>query len=436
MAAQWPPNQQLDQAEIGMAKVLDMCGLQRLLEQQLDRAGDHTPFALHLVNMHPATQTPFPVGLSSCEGQVNEIVTCLNSLVSPEDVIAKINNRRVAVLQRKHLSHSGAASLAAEMRAKLSSPANAEWLNMHCSVGTVELAEAAESPGSLMRLAEQALAGTNPDGACIYTSYRCPRLIAEREEIAVASTLLEALENEQFELYYQPILMSKTMKVAQLEALIRWRHPTQCYLMPNHFIPAAERTGVIVNIGRWALERACRETLSRSSTLEVAVNISAVEFMTSDVSRSIENALEETGLYPRRLTIELTETVLLSNWKHLLWQLERIRDMGVKISVDDFGSGYSSLAYVHSLPIESIKLDRSFIHSMKSSERSMHVVDGVLKIARDLKLSTVAEGIESKCEADVMRKKGVTYMQGYYFGRPAPPSEAFATLDAAQTTMQ
>lgn len=419
-----------------MARVLDTCGLQRLLEQQLDRSGERTPFALHLVNVQSAQQTPSTPMSSSNDGYVNVIITCLISLVSPEDVIAKINNGRIAILQRKHLSHSGALTLAAELRSKLSSPANPEWLNVHCTIGTIEQADAAESPGSLMRQAEQALGGTNSDGSCIYTSQRCPWLTAEQDEIAVARTLLEALENKQFELHYQPILLSKTMKVAQFEALIRWRLASQAYVMPASFIPAAERTGVIVEIGRWALERACREALSRSSTHEIAVNISGVEFMSSDVSRSIENALEETGLHPRRLTIELTETVLLSNMKHLLGQLERIRDMGVKISVDDFGSGYSSLAYVHSLPIDSIKLDRSFIQSIKSSERSMFVVDGVLKIARNLKLATVAEGIETEHEADIMRQKRVTYMQGYYFGRPAPPSEAFAALDGAHNTVQ
>lgn len=419
-----------------MAKVLDMCGLQRLLEQHLNRSGDYARFAFHLVNVQSAQQTPMAMTLSSNEGRVNEIVNCLTSIVSPKDVIAKINDNRIAILQREHLSHSGAATLAEEMRSKLSSPANAQWLNTHCSIGTVDPADSVDSSSSLMRLAEQALAGTNPDGPCIYASQRCPWMTAETEEIAAARTLLDALDESQFELHYQPILLSRTMKVAQFEALIRWRHPSQGYVMPAHFIPAAERTGVIVNIGRWALERACREILSRSSSLEIAVNVSAVEFMSSDVSKSVEHALEETGLHPRRLTIELTETVLLSDVQHLLRQLERIRDMGVKISVDDFGSGYSSLAYVHSLPIDSIKLDRSFIQSMKSSERSMSVVDGVLKIARDLKLSTVAEGIETECEADIMRKKRVTYMQGYYFGRPAPPRDAFAFLDGAENKAQ
>lgn len=419
-----------------MAKVLDICGLQHLLEQLLNHAVNRAPFAFHLVDMVPAVNSPYPACTTWKTEFADEIVNCLTPLISGQDVIAKISNSRIAVIQKERLGQRGADALAVKMRSKLASPENAEWLNVRCLIGTVEIAERSESPQSLMAHAEQAVTGTNSAGACVFTNHKCPRLLAQGDEIAVANTLLDALENDQFELFYQPILSSKTLEVAQLEALIRWRHPSKCYIHPNQFIPAAERTGAIVKIGKWALETACREILAKSPNVEVAVNTSAVEFMASDVSQSVERALEETGLYPRRLTIELTETVLLSHSEQLLRQLHRIRDMGVKISVDDFGSGYSSLAYVHTLPIDSIKLDRSFIQYLNSSNRSRLVIDGVLRIARDLKLATVAEGIETKCEADIMRNKGVTYVQGYYFGRPAPPSEVYLRLESPVARVQ
>lgn len=415
-----------------MAEVLDKHGLQLLLERQLSCTGEHRPFALHLVTIQPVGQTRSLTFSRGNTQHIKDVVSCLKAMVSSEDVIAKVSNTRVVVIQWDYVTRNGVALMADEMRSRLSSPSNAGWLNMNCAVGSVELAEAAESPFALMQQAEQALIDAHSDQAGPPISNDTGHTVADGDEIIISNILLDALEGGEFELVYQPIFLARTMKVARFEALLRWRHPTGCYVPPCNFIPAAERCGVIVNIGKWALNQACQEAKSRSAVVGVSVNASAVEFATSDFSRTVERALEQSGLNPKQITIELTESVMMSDSELVLWQLERIRDMGVHISIDDFGAGYSSLSYLHALPVDSLKLDRTFTQSMMLGERAKLVVDGILKIARDLRLTTVAEGIETRAEAEMMIEKGFTHVQGYYLGKPIPASRAFALYNATE----
>jgi diguanylate cyclase (GGDEF)-like protein len=232
------------------------------------------------------------------------------------------------------------------------------------------------------------------------------------------SALREALRQRKLTLAYQPQIDLKTGRVVGAEALSRWTDSRLGAISPADFVAAAEETGIIVELGEWVIETACIEAAKWPSHLRLAVNVSPVQFELSDVAISIETALQKSGLDPRRLDIEITEGVFVRNASQVTETLEMIRAMGVGIALDDFGTGYSSLGYLGRLPIDKIKIDQRFVRELPSDEESLAIVAAVLNLSTALDKSTVAEGIETAAQAELLRTAGCTYGQGYLFGKP------------------
>lgn len=411
-----------------MHELLDARGLELLLAR-LQSADSGSKFAFHLAKLHPVDhELPRPK-IELLPGK--KITAILADLLCNGERIARLAPDKFAIVQWRDNAVSRVPELADALSAGLSRLADAVGDEPVCSVGTVTLAETCRTPFQLLQCAELALDAEMrrqmPDQASIGGIPLSKR--AGRHSFAHA--IREALDQEQFELFYQPVVSAKSTKVVQYEALIRWNIPSQQIISPEHFIPAAEKVGVIAEIGCWALNKACMDILAHDGSVGVAVNLSPAEFLTSDVSLTIERTLEDTGLHPKRLTIELTESIIMSCSGQVMRQFERIRDMGVNISLDDFGAGYSSLARLHSLPIQSIKIDRSFIGPLARCNRSRRIIGGILRLAADLNLVAVAEGVEAEDQVEILRDSGATWLQGYYFGAPAP---AVFVLQRRQTT--
>lgn len=411
-----------------MRALLDARGLEDHLARLLSAEGK-APFAFHLVSLCP--HDLFSFRSPSCDVlEAGEVVAGLAGVGRGNNAVARLGPGKFAVVQRRRGALSRVAALADRISAKLSTLADAHSNELVCNVGTVELAEDCATPFQLMQCAETALDAEKARHSADPSPFGNATLKPGSRVRAVRRALCDALAQDQFELFYQPVVSTTTMATVQYEALIRWKHSSQKYISPDHFIPAAERVGIIADIDRWVLNKACMEILSHDGSVGVAVNLSPSEFLNSDVSATIERALEDTGLHPRRLTVELTENVFMSFSRHILRQFERIESMGVRLSLDDFGKAYSSLDRLYALPIKSIKIDRSLITPIARCARSRKIVSGIIKLAADLDLLTVAEGVEGEEQVDILRDAGATWLQGFHFGIPAP---ARIALDGQHT---
>ena len=242
------------------------------------------------------------------------------------------------------------------------------------------------------------------------------RRVLERE-------IVDALERDEFYMSYQPQADLKTGEIIGCEALIRWSHRDLGMIRPDIFIPIMEETGMIVELGRWILNTACRDAMSWDKPVSVAVNISAVQFSRSNILHDIRLALANSGLPKDRLHIEITESLFIADPDTIIKTLNSIRDDGIKIALDDFGTGYSSLSYIHQFPLDKIKIDRTFVKDLPYSMDSMAVINAVTALARGFDMDIVAEGMEDQSQAEVLRIAGCHIGQGWYFGKPVPSSD-------------
>ena len=235
--------------------------------------------------------------------------------------------------------------------------------------------------------------------------------------------LRKALATEQFELHYQPLVVLKTNDVNAFEALLRWNHPTRGMISPADFIPIAEETGLIVPLGEWVLKTACNEAVDWPDHIKVAVNLSPAQLSSRNLVSMVTAALNESGMSPHKLQLEITETVLLQNTFTTLATLHELRKMGVQIALDDFGTGYSSLSYLRSFPFDKIKIDRSFIQDLSNGAEPLAIVNAVAGLAKCLNMTSTAEGVETQQQMEVLQSISCTEMQGYLFSHARPAKE-------------
>lgn len=256
---------------------------------------------------------------------------------------------------------------------------------------------------------------------------------------AIENELVKAIENHELALFYQPKINLSDGSLMGMEALIRWIKPDGTIVPPNRFIPVAENSLLITKISSFVLNEACRQNKLWQDMgyppVTVSVNLTAVDFYQTDVRESIRSALETTGLEPQWLDVELTESLALKDIDHAVQQMNDIKALGVKLSMDDFGTGYSSLSYIQVLPITLLKLDRSFIMYLEEDEISREIVSAVIRIAKSKKIETIAEGIETIGQAEILKQSGCDHAQGYFFGKPMPADkfEEFMAMKAGMT---
>jgi diguanylate cyclase (GGDEF)-like protein/PAS domain S-box-containing protein len=253
------------------------------------------------------------------------------------------------------------------------------------------------------------------------------RKAQERRELE--TDLREALARGELVVFYQPLADTRTGVVTGCEALLRWRHPRRGLIPPLDFIPLAEETGLIIPIGEWVLQQACREATSWPADIRVAVNLSPVQFKSSNLAGVVEAALMESGLAPWRLELEITESLLMDDCEQNLATLHHLRSLGVRIALDDFGTGYSSLSYLRRFPFDKLKIDRSFIKDLTDSGSGLFIVETIVALAAHLGMTTTAEGVETVQQRSILSATGCAELQGYLFSPPKAANEIAARLN-------
>jgi EAL domain-containing protein (putative c-di-GMP-specific phosphodiesterase class I) len=247
-------------------------------------------------------------------------------------------------------------------------------------------------------------------------------------ELALEGALRQALQKEQFALAYQVISDIGARRIVGAEALVRWHHPTKGIIPPLSFIPLAERTGLIVELGGWVLETACREALSWALPVSISVNVAPAQLRRREIVAEVRDVLANTGLPPSRLKLEVTEGQLMDQTAEVFATMTALRDLGVRLVLDDFGTGYSSLGTLRSFPFSDVKIDRSFTQGIVQDARARGLIEAILQICHVLDLNCVAEGVETEEQFGLLSSLGCTHAQGYLIGRPEPPEMIRRTL--------
>jgi len=357
------------------------------------------------------------------------VATRLKENVGEHDTVARLGGDEFAVLQRGPQPQS-AERLARRLVEIIGHPPPLENQSIHVgvSVGIAIAPDHGLDADELMKCADLALYQAKAKGRGAYQLFEPAMEEQARSRHALEYDLRGALEANQFHLVFQPQVRLDTTELTGFEALLRWKHPTRGYVSPAEFIPIAEENGLIVPIGEWVLRTACA-TAASWPDVTVAVNLSPVQFQARGLVTMVTSALAEAGLPPQRLELEVTETALLDDSEATIGILHQLRALGVRVSLDDFGVGYSSLSYLRKFPFDRIKIDRSFVGTLGESPESVAIVRTIASLGSVLGVETTAEGVETIEQLDFVRECGCTAVQGYYFGKPCPAAEVGRTIE-------
>jgi diguanylate cyclase (GGDEF)-like protein/PAS domain S-box-containing protein len=355
----------------------------------------------------------------------------LERSLRPGDTVARFGGDEFTLLLDDISSPVEASHIAERVLQALSSPFPLERHEVFtsASVGIALSSSGYSDPEELLRNADAALSRAKALGKARYEVFDRAMHAEAMGRLQMETDLRRAVERGEFALFYQPIIALGDGRIAGFEALLRWNHPERGTISPVEFIPVAEETGMILPIGRWVVEEACRQArewrrLPGRRPLSVGINLSARQFAQPDLVDHLEAALRAHGIPPSMLKVEITESVILEDASHIRVALGRLRALGVELHIDDFGTGYSSLGYLHRFQVDALKIDRSFVTRMDKEPRQRKLVKAIVALARHLEVEVVAEGIDSPAQLAALRELHCEFGQGYLFSRPVPYAEA------------
>lgn len=377
------------------------------------------------------------LGHSIGDSLLVEVAARLEQCIRSSDLIARLGGDEFAILLDQMKSPEAVMIIAERMRKDLTRPFNLHGHEVFTgvSIGIALMQPDIVNGEVLLRNADTAMYRAKEAGKSCYRVFTPDMYAKAVSRLEMESDLRKALERDEFELHYQPILSLRSRLLFGFEALVRWRHPEKGLISPGEFIPIAEETGFIKSLGQWVLEEACRQTclwhsqFPAKSPLIISVNLSAKQFAQPNLSAKIRQTLEDTQLPPQCLKLEITESVLMGHANSATAMIDELKELGVKFAIDDFGTGYSSLGYLHRFSVDTLKIDRSFIRSLDTDVEKIELVRTILSLAWNLGMDVVAEGIETKKHLAQLRLLKCDYGQGYFFAKPMPQDQATALLN-------
>ena len=364
---------------------------------------------------------------------LQSIAKCLVNCVRSSDTVSRQGGDEFVVLLSEMEQSEDAAISALRMLQAVAEPHSIDHHDLHVttSIGVSVYPDDGKDAETLIKNADTAMYQAKENGRQSYQFFKPAMNVRAVERQSIEENLRRALERQEFLLHYQPKINLRTGEITGAEALIRWTHPTRGPVSPAQFIPIAEDCGLILPIGQWVLREACKQARAWVDAglplATMAVNISSMEFRDDGFLESVFTTLKETGLDPKSLELELTESVLMKRAESAASVLKTLRASGVQIAVDDFGTGYSSLSYLRKFPIDALKIDQSFVRQITTARDDTTIVTAVISMGRSLNLRVVAEGVETQEELEFLREHQCDEAQGYYFSRPVLPQH-FAKL--------
>lgn len=399
-------------------------------------------FGLFFIDLDRFKQINDTLGHAAGDALLVEVAERLRRALRDSDTIARLGGDEFVVLvpRLKHDRH--AQTVARKVLAAIAAPMHMQGqeLRVTASVGVSCFARDGEDEQTLMKHADIAMYQVKESGRDGFAFYSPERDANTLERLALENSLRGALERDELQLHYQPKLDCRTGRITGMEALLRWQHPELGLVSPAHFIPVAEETGLIVPIGQWVLRQACLQTkawrLLGLKDLVVAVNLSPRQFQDENLLSDIVAVLHDTGMEGRWLELEITESVIVHDADNARKLLLALKALGISIAVDDFGTGYSSLSTLKHFPIDTLKIDRSFIHDLTNDSEDRGLTEAIIQMGKALKLHLVAEGVETVAQAEFLHLRGCHQLQGYLFSKPLPAAAfaAFLQQHRAETT--
>ncbi|MBA4116185.1 MAG: EAL domain-containing protein [Rubrobacter sp.] len=436
------------------------------LEHALARAGRHREsVAVLFVDLDNFKVVNDSLGHEAGDALLVAVAERLREILRPEDTLARLSGDEFTVLLEDVEGTSDATVVAERIAVALRDPFVLEGQEafVTASIGTAFGGSSQESPGALLRNADLAMYRAKETGKARHEVFRPEMSERALKRLSLEREIRRALDRDELRVHYQPqVLLSTELQehlrasgrmtiVAQkapesprivgMEALVRWEHPERGLLPPDEFVPFAEENGLIVSIGRWVLEEACRQAREwqeqhpSGPQIMMSVNVSAAQFRCPELVEDVARVLQETGLEAGMLTLEITEGVLLKDAQANADTLERLKGLGVRLAIDDFGTGYSSLAYLKRLPVDYLKIDRSFVTNLERDSKDRLLVSGVIYLAHGLGLKVIAEGVEKAEQLAQLQQMGCDMAQGYYFSRPLASEAATLLASNSETSL-
>ncbi|MGY4574040.1 EAL domain-containing protein [Bradyrhizobium pachyrhizi] len=394
---------------------------------QVGRGLGFAVFCLDLDNFKQVNDTlGHPVG----DELLCAVADRLNACVREVDTVARLGGDEFAVIQCGVQGGDEAERLARRIVECVGAPyeLNGHRVIVGCSVGISMSPGDGTTGEKLLKNADVALYRAKMEGRGTWRFFEPAMDASLQRRRAIELDLREAMVKDEFSLFYQPLYDLHLDRICGFEALLRWHHPKRGLVPPDQFIPIAEEIGLIGPLGEWVLNRACEQATTWPSEMKLAVNVSAVQFRDADFIDVVIGALATSKLSPRRLELEITESVFLANSNETLATLHKLKAQGVRIALDDFGTGYSSLSYLRSFPFDKLKIDKSFVRDATATHGSKSIVRAVISLGRSLGMTTIAEGIETVEQLDHMRAEGCNEAQGFLFSHPVPVTEIAAKI--------
>jgi diguanylate cyclase (GGDEF)-like protein len=415
-------------------------------QSSVELSQNNVPFCVFIMDLDRFKEVNDSLGHPAGDALLKAVAQRLTTELRKDDVLARLGGDEFAIIQspprvageyavnRSDQRH-GATDLATRILKVLAEPfdLNGNTVFIGCSIGISLAPSDGTESEELMKQADLALYKAKSAGRHCFFLFDAEMTQDSNNRHRLEADMRIGLVRGEFELLYQPVVDVWTRKISCVEALVRWRHPVHGLMLPDRFIPIAESTGLIVDLGEWVLRQACRDAMAWPEHVKVAVNLSAVQFRSANLLDAIRSALNDAGLPPSRLEIEVTESVLIDRPSSYIALLNQLRNIGVSVALDDFGTGYSSLSHLILFPFDKVKIDKSFTQHITERADCAAIVNSIVGLGRNLDMVTIVEGVETGRQLETIRAAGATFAQGYLFGKPMPAALLdFDSADAAR----